>query len=500
MDILKQRAGGVLMHISSLPGSTGIGTMGKPAYDFVDYLKSAGQTYWQMLPVCPTGYGDSPYQSFSTFAGNPYFIDLDLLNRDGYLDKSDYENTNWGEDETKTDYGLLYVERNRLFEKLYLRFERDIPDDFDSFCGENAFWLDDYALFMAIKDSCGGISFDKWDEDIRCRKEEAIKRWSEKCAVRIQYYKMLQYFFFKQWYQLKKYANDNGIRIIGDLPIYVSGDSADVWSNPKQFNLDEQFKPVEVAGCPPDAFTDDGQLWGNPVYDWGYMKSTKYHWWITRLKASLKIYDVIRIDHFRGFDTYYCIKSGDSDAKNGFWRTGPGMDFWNSVKEQLGDLPIIAEDLGYLTDSVRKLLSDSGFPGMKVLQFAFDSREAGNYLPYSYTQNSVVYTGTHDNDTISGWTDTADEADVSYAMKYVQAGNKKELVKQMMIWAMASVSDTCILTMQDLIGLGSQARMNTPSTVGSNWQWRATAEQISEDSAKFLLYYTQLYGRQNLQL
>ncbi len=495
MNSLKQRAAGVLMHISSLPGSTGIGTMGKSAYDFVDYLKSAGQTYWQMLPVCPTSYGDSPYQSFSTFAGNPYFIDLDLLNRDGYLNKQDYENINWGTDDTRVDYGLLYVERHRLFERLYNKFKCNIPEDFESFCSENAFWLEDYALFMAVKDSYGGVAFDEWDEDIRCRREGALHEWSNRCAEKTGYYKMLQYFFFKQWYALKKYANENGIKIIGDLPIYVSGDSADVWSNPGQFCLDEQFKPIEVAGCPPDAFTADGQLWGNPVYNWGYMKDTNYHWWITRLKESLKIYDVIRIDHFRGFDSYYCINYGDTNAKNGFWRIGPGIEFWNSVKEQLGDLPIIAEDLGYLTDSVRKLLSDSGFPGMKVLQFAFDSREASDYLPHKYTQNSVVYTGTHDNDTMLGWTESAGEADVSCAMKYVQAEDKKSLVKQMMIWALASVSNTCILTMQDLIGLGSEARMNTPSTVGSNWQWRVRKEQISEESAEFLRYHTKLYGR-----
>lgn len=495
MNSLKQRAAGVLMHISSLPGSTGIGTMGKAAYDFADYLQSAGQTYWQMLPICPTGYGDSPYQSFSTFAGNPYFIDLDLLSRDGYLDKQDYENINWGTDAASIDYGLLYIERHRLFEKLHNRFKHRIPDDFEEFCSENSFWLDDYALFMAVKDSYGGIAFDKWDEDIRCRREKALEDWRNRCAERISYYKMLQYFFFKQWYALKRYVNDKGIKIIGDLPIYVSGDSADVWSNPKQFCLDEQFKPIEVAGCPPDAFTAEGQLWGNPVYNWEYIKLTDYHWWITRLKTSLKIYDVIRIDHFRGFDSYFCIKYGDTSAINGFWRTGPGIGFWNRIKEQLGELPIIAEDLGYLTDSVRQLLSDSGFPGMKVLQFAFDSREESDYLPHKYTQNSVVYTGTHDNDTILGWTASANEADVLAAMRYVQAENKADLVKQMMIWVLASVSNTCILTMQDLIGLDSKARMNIPSTVGSNWRWRAKKEQISEESAEFLRYHTKIYGR-----
>lgn len=493
--MLNKRACGVLMHISSLPGKTGIGTMGRSAYEFVDYLKSADQKYWQILPVCPTSYGDSPYQSFSTFAGNPYFIDFDFLAEQGFLQKSDYENVNWGGNEHYVDYGTLYIERHKIFSIIQKNFNKNIPDDFDSFCAENSFWLDDYSLFMAIKDAHGGIAFDFWEEDIRCRKPEALESWKNKSAERMQYYKILQYFFFKQWYALKKYANEKGIQIIGDIPIYVAADSSDVWSNPSQFMLDGNYKPVEVAGCPPDGFSADGQLWGNPVYNWEYMKQTGYAWWKKRLEKSMAIYDIIRIDHFRGFDSFYCIPYGSTNAKVGVWRQGPGMDLFNSLREQFGEMPVIAEDLGFLTDSVKQLLKDSGFPGMKVLQFAFDSRETSDYIPYRYTQNCVVYTGTHDNDTILGWTETASKNDVENAKEYLRVKENRDVVKEMMIAAMSSVANTCILTMQDLIGLGKEARMNIPSTVGNNWKWRALKEQFTEDARKFLAHFTHLYGR-----
>lgn len=485
----------MLMHISSLPGDTGIGTLGDNAYKFVDYLKSAKQTYWQILPVCPTGFGDSPYQSFSTFAGNPYFIDLPTLTREGYLKREDYECIDWGSDAARVDYGLLYIKRHRLFEKLFQNFKKSPPPDFDSFCSQNAFWLDDYSLFMAVKDAHGGTAFNTWEDDIRKHEDSAVRRLAEEHAQRCTYYKMLQYFFFKQWHALKAYANKNGIKIIGDLPIYVSSDSADVWSDPRQFCLDGDLQPIVVAGCPPDSFSSDGQLWGNPVYNWNYMRENNYDWWISRLKMSLSIYDIVRIDHFRGFESYYCIPSNEKTAKNGEWKKGPGMDFWNSVKESLGDLPIIAEDLGFLTDGVIELLNDSGFPGMKVLQFAFDAHGQSSYLPHKYIQNSVVYTGTHDNDTINGWVETTAEEDVNFAVKYLRAGDKSNIAKEMMISALAGVSNTCILTMQDLIGLGSSARMNVPSTVGENWCWRATDEQITSETFEFLSYYTELYSR-----
>lgn len=493
--MLNKRANGVLMHISSLPGKTGIGTMGKSAYDFVDYLAKSRQKYWQILPVCPTSYGDSPYQSFSTFAGNPYFIDLDFLCDEGFLKKSDYEKIDWGRDEKSVDYGKLYVERHKIFSLIQKNFKNKIPAEFDSFCKENEFWLDDYSLFMAIKDAHDGKAFDFWEEGIRRREKKSMDEWKAKSAERIEYYKMLQYFFFKQWFALKNYANKKNIEIIGDIPIYVAADSSDVWSNPAQFCLDENYKPVEVAGCPPDGFSADGQLWGNPVYNWDYMKKTDYAWWKKRLEKSLAIYDVIRIDHFRGFDSYYCIPYGAKDAKIGEWRKGPGMNLFNSIKKSFGEIPVIAEDLGFLTESVRELLKDSGFPGMKVLQFAFDSREESDYVPYKFSANCIVYTGTHDNDTILGWTETADKDDVEFAKKFLRIKDEKNLAREMMIAAIYSVANTSILTMQDLIGLGKEARMNVPATVGSNWKWRATAEQFTDEISEFLSYYTELYGR-----
>ncbi len=494
MNILNKRSNGVLMHISSLPGNTGIGTLGKPAYDFVDFLKKSSQTYWQILPICPTSYGDSPYQSFSTFAGNPYFIDFELLVGQGFLQKKDYENISWGSDETQVDYGLLYEQRHKLFSIIQKNFEKNTPADFESFCKENAFWLDNYSLFMAIKDAHNGVSFLEWEKEIINREEQSLKKWTEKCSDRINYYKILQYLFFAQWNNLKKYANDNGIKIIGDIPIYVAADSADVWSNPEQFMLDENHVPIEVAGCPPDGFSADGQLWGNPVYNWDYMKKDNYSWWKKRLEMSLKNYDVLRIDHFRGFDSYYCIPFGDTTAKNGVWKKGPGTALFEEIKKCYGELPIIAEDLGFLTDSVRQMLKDVGYPGMKVLQFAFDSRENSDYLPHSYSKNSVVYTGTHDNDTVIGWTSSAPAEDYSNAKKYLRT-NDKNFPTEMMLAAIESVSNTCILCMQDLIGLDGSARMNTPSTVGNNWKWRATQNQITENISEFLSYYTKLYNR-----
>lgn len=495
MSILDKRASGVLMHISSLPGNTGIGTLGKYAYQFVDYLKKYGQTYWQMLPICPTSYGDSPYQSFSTFAGNPYFIDFEKLEAEGLLSHDDWAKVNWGDNKNYVDYGLLYVERHKVFAKIQENFNKNIPADFEKYCQDNSFWLDDYALFMAIKDAHNGASFSTWESDIKVRQPGAVTNWSERCAKRVQYYKILQYLFYKQWYELKKYANDNGIKIIGDIPIYVAADSSDVWTNPKQFDLKGDLTPVEVAGCPPDAFSADGQLWGNPVYNWEYQKQTGYAWWKKRISECLKIYDVIRIDHFRGFDEYYCIPFGSPNAKVGQWRKGPGAALFNEIKKEFGDINIIAEDLGYLTDTVIQMLKDVGFPGMKVLQFAFDSREESDYIPHRYGHNSVVYTGTHDNDTILGWCKSAGADDVAFAKKYLRANSDDELRQEMMISALSCVANTCILCMQDLIGLDGSARMNIPSTVGNNWKWRASEEQITDKQFEFLGYYSKLYGR-----
>lgn len=495
MDILNNRASGVLMHISSLPGSTGIGTLGQNAYKFVDFLKKSGQSYWQILPICPTSFGDSPYQSFSTFAGNPYFIDFEILEKDGYLTKNDYSNIKWCDKDTSIDFGRLYTERNKVFSIIQNNFNLNPPADFELFCTKNKSWLDDYALFMAIKDEHHGKAFDSWENDIKCRTPQAFSEWTTKCKNKINYYKILQYLFFHQWNLLKSYANQNGIKIIGDIPIYVSADSSDVWTNPELFLLDKNNSPIEVAGCPPDGFSESGQLWGNPVYNWENHKKTNYSWWIKRLSESLKTYDILRIDHFRGFDSFYSIKYPAKDAKIGKWNKGPGIDLFNTLKKQFNNVPIIAEDLGFLTDSVRNLLKETGFPGMKVLQFAFDSRETSDYLPYRYTRNCVVYTGTHDNDTILGWTKTANQNDVQNALSFFRINNKNDLREEMMIGALSSVANTCILTMQDLIGLDSDCRMNIPSTVGQNWKWRVTEDQINDDISAFLLKYTKLYGR-----
>lgn len=492
------RRSGILMSISSLPSEYGIGTMGKEARKFVDFLVKAGQTYWQILPVCPTSYGDSPYQSFSSFAGNPYFIDLKLLCKDRLLTKQECESYFWGKKETEADYGVLYENRYDLLKKAYIRFLAKEPEDFLSFCEEEADWLDDYAVFMALKDAHGGRAWGEWERELRFREAGAMDAAKNRHADKIRFYKMLQYLFFKQWRGLKEYANQNGIQIIGDVPIYVSMDSADVWANPGQFYLDGDLRPVEVAGCPPDAFSADGQLWGNPLFRWDVMKQDGYGWWIRRIRAMSRLYDVVRIDHFRGFDSYYAIPAQAQTARIGMWREGPGMDLFRALEQTLGKLDIIVEDLGFLTPSVLKLVQDSGFPGMKVLQFAFDPREESDYLPHNYNSHSVVYTGTHDNDTTMGWVKTAPKECVNFAKQYLNLTKEEGYNWGMARGAWASVSDLAVVPMQDLLGLGSDARMNTPSTLGGNWTWRASADQITAKLAKKVLGYTKLYGRERI--
>ena len=491
------RTSGVLMPISSLPSPYGIGTMGKQAKKFVDFLEKAGQKYWQILPICPTSYGDSPYQSFSSFAGNPYFIDLEYLCKDKLLTKKECESFDWGGSEKYIDYGIMYISRYKLLKKAYARFVKNIPDDYAQFCKTEAEWLDEYALFMALKDANDGVAWFEWDEDLKTRKPEAIEAAQKEYADDIEFYKMLQYLFFKQWRQLKAYANSKNIEIIGDVPIYVAGDSADVWANPKQFYLDEELNPIEVAGCPPDAFSADGQLWGNPLFRWEVMKKDGYTWWTKRISAMADLYDIIRIDHFRGFDSYYAIPAEDDTAKNGEWKEGPGMDLFKVLEKKLGKLPIIVEDLGFLTPSVIKLLKDSGFPGMKVVQFAFDSREDSDYLPHNYPKNCVVYTGTHDNDTVMGWMKTAPKSAVKFAKEYLNLTKEEGYNWGMMRAAWSSVADMAIVPMQDILGLGSEARINTPSTIGENWKWRATADQIDNSIAKKLRKCMKMYARLN---
>lgn len=494
------RTSGVLMPISSIPSPYGIGTMGKQARKFVDFLVKGGQKYWQILPICPTSYGDSPYQSFSSFAGNPYFIDLEYLCKDKLLTKKECESFQWGSNPKYVDYGIMYESRYALLRKVYARFTKKEPQDFEKFCENEKQWLDDYALFMALKDANGGQAWSNWDKSLRLREKKAMEEATEKYSEEIRFYKMLQYLFYQQWNALKTYANEAGIEIIGDVPIYVAGDSADVWANPDQFYLDENLEPIEVAGCPPDAFSDDGQLWGNPLFRWDVMKKDGYTWWTRRIKAMSELYDIIRIDHFRGFDSFYAIPAKDDTAKNGQWKQGPGMDLFCELEKKLGKLPIIVEDLGFLTPSVHKLLKDSGFPGMKVIQFAFDSREESDYLPHTYTNHCVVYTGTHDNDTVMGWMKTAPKASVKYAKEYLNLTKEEGYNWGMMRAAWSSVADMAIVPMQDILGLGSEARINTPSTLGENWKWRATPEQIDTKIAKKLHHYMQMYGRVNKEL
>ncbi len=491
------RTSGVLMPISSLPSPYGIGTMGKAARRFVDFLKKGGQKYWQILPICPTSYGDSPYQSFSSFAGNPYFIDLEILCKDKLLTKKECESFDWGENERYVDYGVMYISRYALLRKAYNRFIKKIPQEYAGFCDANKEWLDEYSLFMALKDANGGAAWSEWEEDLKYRVLGALDAARETYAEDIQFYKVLQYLFFRQWKELKAYANENGIEIIGDVPIYVAADSADVWANPKQFYLDKDRNPIDVAGCPPDAFSEDGQLWGNPLFRWDVMKKDGYAWWTKRISAMSELYDIVRIDHFRGFDSYYAIPAKDKTAANGEWRQGPGMDLFRVLEKKLGKLPIIVEDLGFLTPSVHKLLEDSGFPGMKVIQFAFDSREGSDYLPHNYPAHCVVYTGTHDNDTSMGWMKTAPKESVKFAKEYLNLTKEEGYNWGMMRAAWSSVADMAIVPMQDLLGLGSEARMNTPSTLGGNWMWRATADEINSRFASKLHKYMQMYGRLN---
>ncbi len=489
------RASGILLPVSSIPSAYGIGSFSKEAYEFVDFLEKAGQSYWQILPLGPTGYGDSPYQSFSTFAGNPYYIDFEELIEEGLLTKEQCEECDWGGSEAYVDYEKIYKSRFRVLKEAFDNSRLEDNEDFQAFVAENAFWLSDYSLYMAVKDSYKGKSWSEWDGDIRLRKPEAIEKYAEKLKEEILFYEFQQYLFDTQWRKLKKYANDKGVKIIGDIPIYVALDSADTWANPELFQLDENRRPTGVAGCPPDAFSATGQLWGNPLYKWDYHKETEYAWWIQRISYCYKLYDVVRIDHFRGFDEYYNIPFGDTTAEFGRWEKGPGYDLFKVMKKKIGNKPVIAEDLGFLTPTVNQLLKKSGYPGMKVLQFAFDSREESDYLPHNYTANSVVYTGTHDNDTTVGWYQTISRRDRGFARKYLNIKTGRELEWNFIRAALGSVSDTAVIPMQDYLGLGSEARINVPSTLGTNWKWRMTKGQIPEGLAEKIYDLCKLYGR-----
>lgn len=489
------RASGILLPISSIPSEYGIGTFSKEAYKFVDFLEEAGQTYWQILPLGPTGYGDSPYQSFSTFAGNPYYISLEELVEAGYLSKKQLDGCDWGGNEEYVDYEKIYMSRFKVLRIAFQNSKIKENKDFQSFVKKNGFWLEDYALYMAVKDFFKGKSWSQWDEDIRRRTAKALTSYKKQLEEEILFYEFQQYLFATQWTKLKKYANDKGIQIIGDIPIYVAFDSADTWANPELFQFDENGLPTGVAGCPPDAFSATGQLWGNPLYRWPYHKETGYAWWIQRIAYCFKLYDVVRIDHFRGFDEYYNIPYGDPTAEFGKWEKGPGYDLFKVLKEKLGDMPVIAEDLGFLTDSVIKLVQKTGYPGMKILQFAFDSREESDYLPHNYVANSVVYTGTHDNDTSVSWFKAINKHDCDFAKRYLNIKSNKDATWELIRAAISSVSDTAIIPMQDYLELGAEARINTPSTLGDNWKWRMTKGHTTKELSEKIYKLCKLYGR-----
>ena len=491
-----KRSCGILMPISSLPSPHGIGTLGAEARKFVDFLADAGQSWWQILPVGPTSYGDSPYQSFSAYAGNPYFVDLDLLCEDGLLTPAEVNSVNWGTDPAKVDYSAIY---NGRFPLLHLAMERGWERDADkvaAFSEENASWLPDYALFRAVKRHFGMQSWTEWpDEDIRLRRPEAVARYQEELADDIRLFTYIQYLFFRQWEALRAYAHEKGIGIIGDLPIYVAMDSADVWADPRAFQLDERNVPAEVAGVPPDYFTADGQLWGNPLYDWDAMKADGYTWWIRRIAGASRLYDILRIDHFRGLESYWAVPYGETTAKIGRWVKGPGMDLIGVLTEKFPNIQFIAEDLGYLTPEVRQLLEDSGLPGMKVLEFAFDSREAANYLPHTYPRHCVCYAGTHDNATLMGWKDEAAPADIAMARQYLGLNDEEGFHWGVLRGGQSSVADLFVAQMQDYLGLGSEARMNTPGILGGNWQWRMLSGQITDALTARIAGMARLYGR-----
>lgn len=487
------RKSGILMHLTSLPGPYGVGTMGKPAFDFVDFLEKAGQQYWQILPLTPTGYGDSPYQSCSAYAGNPYLIDLDQLVQEGLLCREEVEAVSWCDRETVVDYGKLYNHRGPVLRKAFARFEGG--EEYRHFLEENKDWLPDYALYMAIKQEHSFAPWFQWEEPLKFRQEWALDAARQRLEEEIRYNYFVQFQFAKQWKALRAYAAERGIAFIGDVPIYVPYDSVEVWTEPQYFQLDENLALTAVAGCPPDAFSADGQLWGNPLYRWDVMEQTGFGWWLRRMSAAGKLFDVVRLDHFRGFEAYWSVPAGDQTAKGGKWVPGPGMNFVNALKNGLPHLSFIAEDLGFLTEGVLQLRDASGYPGMKVLGFAFDSREPSDYLPHTYPQNSVCYTGTHDNMTTRQWFDTADREAVAYAKEYMALTEAEGYVWGTIRTAMASVSDLCVVQMQDYLELGGEARMNFPGTLGTNWTWRAAPGFATEALGSKIAALTRLYGR-----
>ena len=489
------RSSGILLHISSLPSPCGIGTLGKAAYEFADFLHDAGQHYWQILPIGPTSYGDSPYQSFSTCAGNPYFIDLELLRDDGLLLQEELDSVDWAAHEERVDYGFQFSVRFDLLYRAYERGRDRYGREIEQFRAENP-WVEEYALYMAVKRSRGMVSWEQWPEEIRLRRPGAVETYATVLAEDMNFFIFLQFLFFRQWDALRGYVHSKGIEIIGDLPIYVPYDSCDVWANPSLFQLDEQGVPTGVAGCPPDYFAKDGQLWGNPLYDWQKMSADGYRWWKNRIRAASRLFDVIRIDHFRGLESYWSVPYGEETARNGKWVKGPDHDFIRALKESFPELRLIAEDLGFLTPEVMQLQKDSGFPGMKVLEFAFDPREPSNYLPHRYERNCICYSGTHDNETLVQWQAAQSDETLAYTMEYLGVSDEKDLTWGILRAGMASVADTFIAQMQDYLGLGAQSRMNEPGTVSQkNWSWRLKKTDLTPELAQKIRRLTSLYER-----
>ena len=484
------RTSGILLPIFSLPNSYGIGTLGKEAYDFVDFLESANQSYWQVLPIGPTSYGDSPYQSFSVFAGNPYFIDFDLLKEDGLLVEDDYKELK--DESLSIDYGKLYSTRYLVLRKAFSNFDCNLINEFEK---ENIDWLEDFALFMTLKDYHNGVSFLEWEECYKYRDEESLKIFKERYIDEVNFWKFTQVMFFKQMKNLKEYANSKGIKIIGDMPIYTALDSSDVWSNKELFQLGSDFYPLMVAGCPADDFAPLGQLWGNPLYDYKKMKETNYSWWVRRVEVAAKLFDTIRIDHFRGFEAYFAIPYGDTDALRGKWKKGPNVDLFKTIKEQLGEVDIIAENLGFLTPSVHKMLKRLGYPGMKILEFGFDPKNDSEHMPHNITPNDIVYTGTHDNPPVRGWYETLEEDEKAFVHEYLHFDSVYEVVNEMIRAALSSVSNLAIIPLWDYLQKGNESRINTPSVLGGNWTFRIEKGDMNKDLASYIANLMITYKR-----
>jgi len=485
------RSSGILLHITSLPGRFGIGDLGEAAHGFVNVLAETGQKLWQVLPLGPTGFGDSPYQCFSTFAGNPLLISLEKLSELGLLPAQELTR-NEHFDDVKIDYGKVIIYKYGLYRKAFANFVE--TKEYKTFCATKAFWLNDYALFMSLKQYFNGHSWNEWDKDIRLKEPTAIAKYTKLLSKEISFHKFLQFYFFKQWHELKDHANKNGIKIIGDIPIYVAFDSSDVWGSPGTFFFDKDMNPTKVAGVPPDYFSKTGQLWGNPLYNWRALKKENYKWWLDRIEATKELVDIIRIDHFRGFCEYWAIPYGSKTAIEGKWEKGPGADIFVAIKSQLGDLPILAEDLGLLTSDVHALRDKFGFPSMKILEFAFNASEGSSYIPHLLDKNSVVYTGTHDNDTVVGWFNKASQQDKNLFMEYTNTDGKN-VAWDFIRLALASVANIALVPMQDILSLDSDARMNTPSVASGNWQWRFTWDQVTPELKAKLKRFTQLYQR-----